>query len=572
AAPSLPPPAVVAAAPQGQQPVPSGGGPARLVWFGNHGAEHGRFGMLDLLEWREALETLAAERPIELVVISNHREKYEKHIRPLAVPSRYLEWSPGIVEAWLRDAAAVLIPNSCDPFSICKSANRSVLALGRGRPVIVTMTPALQPLADHLESGDPLAALRRVLDDPAAAGARAAGGSRRAEQLFGARALQEHWLRVLETGTVRADDSGQGPFLAVLLHLVQDLDLALPILREAGASQVPSEAWCTTDLLKKSPRVLVTLKAQGVAFRVLPDEDALQSFVFPARTRALLTVAETTLSPHRIPRLLTGLAIRQGRFAATLQHGFENVGLTYEDDLHTLEKVAISAQRIYTWGPEHTLHPRLAEAVRARCLPVGCPKDERVPAAELGALLPAGRPVIGIFENLHWHRYTDDYRAAFLESVQHLARAYPDLCFLVKPHHAGVWLSHRYKGDLPVADNLIIANPHAREWERHTATALLPHLSAVITTPSTVALDAARQGLPVAVFAGDLQIDNYRPLPRLRGTADWAGFIAQALDTEGHRVLEEQAGEFVARVLIPGNAAERIVHDLHRTAAAVATP
>jgi hypothetical protein len=547
-------------------PMPNPNVP-RLVWFGNHGAEHGRFGMLDLLEWREALEALAREREVELVIVSNNLAKYEANIQPLQISSRYVEWSPEAVDDWLQGAAAVLIPNSLDSFSTCKSANRTVLALAKGVPVVATMTPALQPLADFIDSGDPLQALRNLLADPVAARNKAFEGYRHAETLFGASAIQLQWLRALES-TPASAGRRPDPYLAVVLHLIQDLDLALPILDEARQAGISCEAWCTTDLLKKSPRVLPKLKAQRFAFRVLPEEEGLASFVLPAQTRALLTIAETSLAPHRIPRVLTEMAARQGRLVATLQHGFENVGLTYEDEIHSLENVDIAAQRIYTWGPLNTLHPRLHSGVRSRCVPMGCPKEARVAPADLGSLLPAGRPIVGVFENLHWHRYSEEYRAAFLQNVEQLARSFPEVCFLVKPHHAGLWLSHRYQGDLPDAGNLVIADPKSREWERHTATALLPHLICVITTPSTVALDAARQRLPVSVFALDLHLDNYQPLPLLISPADWTEFVAQALDPVRRPALEGQAERFVQRVLVPGNAAKHIVEDLRETAGA----
>jgi glycosyltransferase involved in cell wall biosynthesis len=558
--------AATEATPAAAPDIPAGPGTARIVWFGNHGAGHGRFGMLDILEFRGALEAVARERAIELVVISNNRAKFEADIRPIAVPTRYVEWSPSAVREWLRVAALVIIPNTRDPFSLCKSANRTVLALASGVPVVATPTPALEPLAGFVHTGDPLAAFRAILADPAAARAQAQDGYRRAEALFGTAAVRGRWLRLLEELPQAPEgprEESAPPVLTVVLHLVQDLDLALPILREARGAGLACEAWCSAELFGKSPRVLAFLQREGFPLRVLPEsEQALRAFRFAPGTRALLTIAETSLGPHRVPRALTEAALRQGVFAATLQHGFENVGLTYEDTLHAIDKVTIAAQRIYTWGPAATLHPRIGDAVRARCVPVGCPKDADVPAASLGALLPADRPVVGLFENLHWHRYSSAYRAGFVEHVESLAQSFPQVFFLVKPHHAGVWLSRRYEGERPAAPNLLIADPQSPDWEHHTAAALLPHLSAVITTPSTVAMDAARKGLPVAVVAGDLQVDSYAPLPLLVSGPDWREFVAGALEPGRREALRALSGRFVERVLVPGNAARRIVEDL----------
>lgn len=548
---------------------PERSGTAKILWFGNHGAEHARFGMLDILEFRRALEAVARDLEVELVVVSNDRAKYEKNIAPLAIPSRYVEWSQKAVDSWLGQAAVVIIPNTLDPFSICKSANRTVLALAHGVPVVATPTPALAALAPYIRTGDAETELREILAHPEDARSRARDGYREAASLYGMPAVRSQWLGLLKdlpAPPQRA--STPPPWMAVVLHLVQDLDLALPIVRAAREAGVSCQAWCSAALVGKSPRVFATLRQEAIPFRILPDERALREFRFAEGTRVLLTVAETNLGPHRLPRTLTELAKQQGLFVATLQHGFENVGLTHDDPLQALDKVDIAAHRIYTWGPLQTLHPRIRPGVRERCVPVGCPKDVKVPAAELPGLLPAGARIVGVFENLHWHRYSDDYRRAFLANVTALSRAFPDVVFLVKPHHAGVWLTQRYDGEQPAGDNLVVADPQQPPWERYTASALLPHLAAVITTPSTVALDAARIGLPVAVVDGGLGLENYRPLTLLQGPDDWPAFVAQALGDGTRAPLARQSTAFVDSVLVPGDAARRIIDDLRAAAGA----
>lgn len=533
-----------------------------IVWFGNHGAAYARFGMLDLLEIRGALETIAREREVELVVISNNREKYEDYIQPLAIPSRYVEWTPRAVDAWLARASVVVVPNSLDAFSLCKSANRTVLALSQSVPVVATSTPALAPLAAHIHTGDPLEGLCRYLGNPDAGREEAAGGYALARRLFGAQALAAAWRELL-TRPVRGNAaSPQAPHTIVVLHLPQDLDLAAPVLRAAMSQGRTVLAWCSASLIGKSPRVLGTLRAMGVPFSVIQDEGLRLLPPMPSSARALLTVAETNLSPHRFSRRMAEFAQAEGLFVATLQHGFENVGLTYHDAVHPIQKINFAARRIYIWGPPETLHPQVGSDVRMRCLPVGCPKDACPPAADLSGLLPAGMPVVGVFENLHWHRYDDAYRKAFLEGVVALASDFPKVCFLVKPHHAGLWLTARYEGERPAGENLVIADPRDPLWENHTAPALLGSMTGVITTPSTVALDAARRGMPVAVFAGNLALDNYRPLAQLGGTADWRRFVEDLLDSSRRQALESASRAFEARVIIPGDAAQRIASDL----------
>jgi hypothetical protein len=170
--------------------------------------------------------------------------------------------------------------------------------------------------------------------------------------------------------------------------------------------------------------------------------------------------------------------------------------------------------------------------------------------------------VVGVFEYLHWHRYDDDYRAFFIAGVQRLAEAFPEITFLVKPHHAGMWLTSRFSGTAPAAANLVIADPAAPPWESHTAPSLLGRMMAVITTPSTVALDAARRHLPTAVVAKSLVLSNYAPLPMIVGDEDWAVFVdsARAPATRGSFV--QAAKDYVARVILPGDAPARILDNL----------
>jgi hypothetical protein len=136
-----------------------------IVWFGNHGSPWSNFGLADILLFREPLQQMARERSIVLVVVSNNRSRYEQEIKPIAVPSIYLEWTPEVLHDVFRWADVVIAPNSGDPFSLCKSSNRTVMALAAGVPVVASPTHALEQLRDCLWLDDPLTGLRRYLDD-----------------------------------------------------------------------------------------------------------------------------------------------------------------------------------------------------------------------------------------------------------------------------------------------------------------------------------------------------------------------------------------------------------------------
>jgi hypothetical protein len=457
----------------------------------------------------------------------------------------------------------VLIPNSCDPFSICKSANRTVHALTQGIPVVATATPALSPLAGSIMTGDFLQGLRRYLSSTENGRQDVALARTLIEQHFSSAVIGSLWREALQSAIEqRSDANCYEAEVIVVLHLIQDLDLAMPIILELKQREIAVQVVCSHTLLKASPRVMKTLSLHQINVRVVSAAEPLASFRFGSGTRALLTVSETNLGPHRFSRALTEAAKVAGIMTATLQHGLENVGLTYSDKIHSIDRINFAADRIYLWGGLDTLHADIGAATRAKCVAIGCSKVGRDESANLDALIAPEACVVGVFENLHWHRYSEEYRRFFLEGVTALAEQFPSVTFLIKPHHAGLWLTSRYKGDKPIAANLIIADPKQAEWERYTAGGLLGRMKAVITSPSTVALDAAVRGLPVAVVKGDLDTETYAPLYVIEQMANWSAFIECVLDESQAPELKHLSERFVNRMVLEGDAAARIVDDL----------
>ena len=276
--------------------------------------------------------------------------------------------------------------------------------------------------------------------------------------------------------------------------------------------------------------------------------------------KALVTATETTLRPHKAAHALTQQANRNGVHTYTVQHGFENVGLTYFDDLQTSASVEFASHTIFTWGPIAKLHPEARSETKARCIPVGCCKlleqSRHLPA-------PGNRSrFIAVFENIHWLRYNETYRAQFLSDLDRTARRFPETTFFIKPHPAGKWLTSRFDGVLPQAENIIIANPDDPQWIPYTSAEVIGLADGVITTPSTVALDAARLGCPVAVIAYNLSLAEYRPLTLIRSTKDWEGFLQSLEHPRETEVLKRNASEFLDAVLIPGDAVGRILSQI----------
>lgn len=349
--------------------------------------------------------------------------------------------------------------------------------------------------------------------------------------------------------------TGRSVQLLVAMTLQQDLDILLPVITAAQERhEIALTVAVPHALLKDSPRLYRALLAARIVPRAMTEKEILAGTLWvDAAYDALLTAAESDLPAHRLGHALAKQGRARGARTYTVQHGYENVGLTYFDRAHGAE-VRLASGTVFTWQNLRRLQVPTPPATLRRCVAVGCPKPIGSAAAALP--MPAARgPLVAVFENLHWHRYSDRYRNRFLSDLRASARALPDWRFLVKPHHAGRWLAEQREGRSAEAENLLIVDPIDPAWEPFTAPALIAHVDAVVSTPSTVALDAARAGKPVAVAGYDLDLPLYEPLPILRSGEDWRRFLRESDRAQ----LAELGRRFVERAIIPGDGAVRLL-------------
>ncbi len=397
--------------------------------------------------------------------------------------------------------------------------------------------------------------------------------------------FQTLWRPIL-AGTLKLTSklTGGVPKILLFINLPQDLDILLPLaVRLQKMSDYQVEVAVSDKAWNQSPRIGDLLSAAGIQVSILKHK-AVVAGLQPqlAGVQAVITASESTANPHKGPYTLTQRANQRGILTYTMQHGFENVGLTYFDAEYPVGAVLFASQTFFTWVAIDQLPAETPAETRQKCVAVGCPKFIDAPyvygrgreksngetdkANDRRSILKqipghsSENQLIVIFENLHWSRYSDDYRQRFLQDLEQTALACPNVTFLVKPHHAGLWLTQRYQGEVPITPNLAIADPKAPEWEAFTAPALIEIADAVITTPSTVAIDAVRANCPVAVVAYDLSLPNFEPLPLLRSQADWKQFCAQA---HRHRDSLLKALEvFAQNRLVPGDAVQKIIDRL----------
>lgn len=139
--------------------------PRTLIWFGNYGASYSNFGMRELAALENDIAKVSARWEVEVVVVSNNYRKYLELIRPLPFFSRYVEWSLNAIYSYLGKADVALVPNARDEFSVCKSANRTILALSAGVPVVATRTPALEPFESCVIFDDWVGGIEAYLTD-----------------------------------------------------------------------------------------------------------------------------------------------------------------------------------------------------------------------------------------------------------------------------------------------------------------------------------------------------------------------------------------------------------------------
>lgn len=170
----------------------------QVIWFGNQGGtSYSTFGMQSILIAADALARIFAESPFQLLVVSKSRARYEQLIEPLPFPTVYKDWDPVAIFDDIAASAVCIIPNSRDAFSACKSANRAVLSLSLGTPVVASWTQALEPLEDCVVLDDWTGGLRAYLTDRARASRDVARARAVIDTVFSPATNVAHWQRVL---------------------------------------------------------------------------------------------------------------------------------------------------------------------------------------------------------------------------------------------------------------------------------------------------------------------------------------------------------------------------------------
>jgi hypothetical protein len=332
------------------------------------------------------------------------------------------------------------------------------------------------------------------------------------------------WIEVL-SGMKRQPVPLQGSgAVMVLLDLIQDLDIALPFIdRLLSRDDLELRVVVSTWLDRRSPRVGRELADRNLTPIVCKRDLMLQSDEPPLEgVGALVTFAESSLPAHERAHALVRRARDRQIATFNFQHGVENVGLIRLDH-DEVERPTLLSDHIFVWGGE-TAGESASPEVRPRLVPVGRVAAPIRPALELRGALTTFKSIVAVFENLHWSRYDNAWRRRFLADCVEFAATNPERAVVIKPHHAGLWTVRNMHQVPQWPSNLVLADPTDPFWEPFTAPSILAFADLVITTPSTVALDAVQAGKRVAVAAYGLELPAYDPLPLLHSIVDWQNF------------------------------------------------
>jgi hypothetical protein len=365
------------------------------------------------------------------------------------------------------------------------------------------------------------------------------------------------WTDLLRAHAVHETTSSDGRpvTLLLLLDLIQDVPLALPIVDMAvDTPGLNLRVAVTSWLVQEKDHLVTELRRRGIEPEIY-DRRTILNGAAPSLegVDALLTIVETTLNVHKRGHMLTLRAQSLAIPTFTLQHGLENVALTYFDEVHD-QSVDILSDHIFVWFPLDEVPTVVPAKIRPRLVHVGRPRG--VPRAQLPKALIDRQRTVSVFENLHWHRYDRRFRERFMQDCFALARAFPDQAVVLKPHPAGQWTAKQKPLLAEWPENLLLADPGEASWAEVSADDLISASDMVITTPSSVVIDALQLNRPVAVAGYGLDLPLYEPLPILRRLDDWINFVTSA---QGSVQSAQARAKFATRMNLAGASETKIV-------------
>src|SRR5690606_31188767 len=136
--------------------------------------------------------------PFLLVVVSNNYNYYLKYVKPFPFPTCYEDWSVSTIGDRIRSCEVTIVPNPLNRFTLMKSANRTILSLFHGVPVVATRTSALEPFEGCVIFDSWVDGIITYLDDPERARRDVAAGRAVIQSHFSGAALADSWQALFD--------------------------------------------------------------------------------------------------------------------------------------------------------------------------------------------------------------------------------------------------------------------------------------------------------------------------------------------------------------------------------------
>ncbi len=492
--------------------------PARIVWFGAHGAAHSNFGFLSLLAIAQELRSASQLVPFSLEVVSNHKVKYDRFIRTIGVPTRYTEWSHQAAYAALARADVALLTSGDDAFSDVKSANRALQALSVGVPVVSHVSRSLEPLRACIGALETPGALLAYLQSPDVAAADVARAQDVIKERYSVDAVARQWRTLIERASRRsAGDGGaaRGEASPVRMLFVIDSFEDFCVLQEpariASAQGLTVMAVVSTHAPKMARGLSQLLETLAVTPTMITLQDIDRGGARHLRDADVVVLGGESSRPgHAFAHRLARLAREAGVATVSVQNTPWVEGLTQvtQDPLLT----TFTADRIATWGAISRLPDEVLADVRERCVCVGLTAPGRA-----GDVAPPPDPTraVVVFEDLRRKIYTDADRAWFLDNLVDTATARASVTFAVVTHDGGDWVMDALGGRCP---------PNVIMHESGELGAALHGGRGLMASCPIALVRGAAHGLACAVIAHS-EDARFQPLRVLNHQRRWTAFI-----------------------------------------------
>ncbi len=345
--------------------------------------------------------------------------------------------------------------------------------------------------------------------------------------------------------------------IIILINRRQDVELLISIHDRARTRE---DLLVTFWLRKVFGDILPLLQEKGVVVdQLVSSEKLLLLSKELLQADAFLSTVENSSSADKLPYILTKLANAAGVSTYMMQHGFETIGLSYRDKFHGSD-VKFKSKTVLTWGAIEELPSWVGADTLEKAIAVGCP--QKLVTHTQNSIVNSGeRHIIGIFDNLHWHRYDKKYRLAFIQDLREISEHRKEFHFILKSHPVSVRKRSSELADaLKCMENVDVVDLLGKEGAHLTTPWLLSQSLGVITTPSTIALDGALAKIPVAVTRYGLDLNYYSPLTLLDNFEDWQRFLDQLTEKTKYNQLKLNVELFLKHVLVPGDPANKILN------------